>query len=574
MDPQHRLFLEQAWAALEHAGCDPETLSRAHRRVRRGRMNTYLLALLARHGPGAGDAAQNRIRSDKDFLATLASYKLNLRGPSLAVQTACSTSLVAVHLACQSLLDFQCDAALAGGVSLAVPLKARLPGRGRACSRATAAAAPSTPAATGTVGGSGVGVVVLKRLSDALARRRPRPRRHPGLGRQQRRRGRRWATRAPSVDGQIEVIALAHAVAGRPAGEHHLRGGARHGHAHGRPGGGGRAHPRVRHGGAGLLRPGLGQDQHRPPGRGGGRRQPDQDGAGAASTARSRRRCTSTRPTRASTSPTRPSSSPTGCCPGRRRRGRRGARACPRSAWAGPTRTWCWRRRPISPPRPAEAQAGAAGAFGAHARRRWTAWPRRRPRAWRAHPSSALADVAFTLQRGRRAFRTGGRWSRRPRRRPPRCCAAATPRGCDARAPRTRTPASPSSSPAWGRSTRGWGAGCTTRSPPSARRWTRCFAVLRDGWGMDLRAVLYRPPTRPPPARGGMDLRALLRGPAARRTTRCRARAGATRPCSPSATRWRRRGGAGGSSRARSPGTRWASTWRRASPACSRWRTR
>ncbi|HEX6910567.1 MAG TPA: polyketide synthase, partial [Longimicrobium sp.] len=101
MDPQHRLFLEQAWAALEHAALDPETFPGPVGVFAGTNMNTYLLAQLGRRG-GGGDALVNRIRSDKDVLATLASYKLNLRGPSLSVQTACSTSLVAVHLACQS----------------------------------------------------------------------------------------------------------------------------------------------------------------------------------------------------------------------------------------------------------------------------------------------------------------------------------------------------------------------------------------------------------------------------------------------------------------------------------------
>ncbi|HEX2093289.1 MAG TPA: polyketide synthase, partial [Longimicrobiaceae bacterium] len=123
MDPQHRLFLEQAWTALEHAGLDPDTFPGPIGVFAGAGMNSYLLNLVARHGARGTDLLQHRIRNDKDFLATLASYKLNLRGPSLSVQTACSTSLVAIHLACQSLLDFQCDAVLAGGVAVGVPLR-------------------------------------------------------------------------------------------------------------------------------------------------------------------------------------------------------------------------------------------------------------------------------------------------------------------------------------------------------------------------------------------------------------------------------------------------------------------
>ncbi|HEU4561815.1 MAG TPA: type I polyketide synthase, partial [Longimicrobium sp.] len=212
MDPQQRLFLEQAWRALENAGCDPETFPGPIGVFGGTNMNSYLLTYLSRFGGMRGDGLMNRIRSDKDFLATLVSYKLNLRGPSFTVQTACSTGLVAVHVACQSLLDYQCDAALAGGVSVTAPLKSGyVAGQGVSSSDGHTRAFDA--AGDGMVSGSGVGIVVLKRLSDALA---AGDRIHGViLGTAINNDGaQKVGFSAPSVDGQIEVVALAHAVAG------------------------------------------------------------------------------------------------------------------------------------------------------------------------------------------------------------------------------------------------------------------------------------------------------------------------------------------------------------------------
>jgi acyl transferase domain-containing protein len=170
LDPQHRLFLEEAWKALEDAGVDPGRPP--------GRIGVFagtgLAAYLVDHVAPRREtlepagAYQAAVANDKDFLATRVSYKLDLRGPSLTIQTACSTSLVAVCVACQSLMNGECDAALAGGVTLRLPQRAgyvhveegilSLDGRCRAFDAQAA----------GTVPGSGVGVVVLKRLSDAL----------------------------------------------------------------------------------------------------------------------------------------------------------------------------------------------------------------------------------------------------------------------------------------------------------------------------------------------------------------------------------------------------------------------
>ena len=122
MDPQHRFFLECAWESLETAGYDPGRYKGRIGVFAGCGMNTYVFNVLSNAavmdmvGP-----FQVMIANDKDFLSTIVSYKLNLKGPSVTVQTACSTSLVAIHLACQSLLNGECDVALAGGVSISSP---------------------------------------------------------------------------------------------------------------------------------------------------------------------------------------------------------------------------------------------------------------------------------------------------------------------------------------------------------------------------------------------------------------------------------------------------------------------
>src|SRR2546428_1647660 len=125
MDPQHRLFLECAWEALENAGYNPDTYVGLIGLFAGSSTNTYLLSnLLTNRGPiRLLGGYQTMLANDKDYLPTRVSYKLNLRGPSLNVQTACSTSLVAVCLACQNLLNYQCDMALAGRDSIAFPQK-------------------------------------------------------------------------------------------------------------------------------------------------------------------------------------------------------------------------------------------------------------------------------------------------------------------------------------------------------------------------------------------------------------------------------------------------------------------
>lgn len=175
MDPQQRLFLECAWTALEDAGYIPHHASVARKQagvigVFAGvEMSTYSLNFLARAQDwNATEQFQAMLGNDKDYLATLTSYKLNLQGPSITVQTACSTSLVAIHLACQSLLNGECDIALAGGVSIGVPQKAGYLYQKEGIHSPDGHCRAFDAQAQGTVMGSGVGVVVLKRAEDAL----------------------------------------------------------------------------------------------------------------------------------------------------------------------------------------------------------------------------------------------------------------------------------------------------------------------------------------------------------------------------------------------------------------------
>ncbi|MBV9788909.1 MAG: acyltransferase domain-containing protein, partial [Chloroflexi bacterium] len=213
-DPQHRLFLECAVEALEHAGYNPDEYGGRIGVFAGAALNTYLLFNLYSNPEilRAMGSFQTLISSDKDFLATRASYKLNLRGPSMTVQTACSTSLVALAQACQSLLSFQSDIALAGGVSVTVPKKSGYQyAEGEILSPDGHCRAFDAEAG-GTVSGNGVGLVVLKRLQDALddgdqiyAVVKSFALNNDGSG--------KVGYTAPSVEGQAEVIAEALAVA-------------------------------------------------------------------------------------------------------------------------------------------------------------------------------------------------------------------------------------------------------------------------------------------------------------------------------------------------------------------------
>ena len=170
MDPQQRLFLECAWTALEAAGYTTENCESQIGVYAGSRVNAYLLNNLYPSGERFG--LRNRIQplalGDDDYLATRVSYKLNLWGPSLKVQAACSTSLVAIHLACQALLNGECDMALAGGVALRIPEKTGYLYQEGDVVSPDGHCRSFDARAQGTVFGSGVGIVVLKRLRDAL----------------------------------------------------------------------------------------------------------------------------------------------------------------------------------------------------------------------------------------------------------------------------------------------------------------------------------------------------------------------------------------------------------------------
>lgn len=209
IDPQQRLFLEHAYASLESAGYPPQTHDRVVGVFGGVSMNSYVHRLYrAGRGRDPVDGYQVLLGNDKDHLATRVSYKLNLRGPSLTIQTACSTSLVAVERACRSLAGYECDLAVAGGASLAYPRKAVSLFHESMILSPDGKCRAFDASASGTVVGEGVGVAVLKRLDEALSDRDPIVAVIRG-----------WATNndgsskpgytAPSIAGQAEVIAMA-----------------------------------------------------------------------------------------------------------------------------------------------------------------------------------------------------------------------------------------------------------------------------------------------------------------------------------------------------------------------------
>ena len=216
MDPQHRQFLEVAWEALEDAGLPPERIAGPVGVFAGCGMGSYFYFNICSNPDLVRNTGMFLLRhtgNDKDFLATRVSHVFDLKGPSVNVQTACSTSLVAVHMAARALFDGECDLALAGGVTIELPQ-----GRGYLFEPGEILSPDGhchafDHRAQGTVFGSGAGCVALKRLEDAI-----------------RDGDRIWAVLkgtavnndgaakagylAPSVDGQAAAIAAAHRAAG------------------------------------------------------------------------------------------------------------------------------------------------------------------------------------------------------------------------------------------------------------------------------------------------------------------------------------------------------------------------
>lgn len=216
MDPQHRQFLEVAWEALENAGHPPEEFDGSVGVFAGCGMGSYFYFNLCSNPDLVESTGMFLLRhtgNDKDFLSTRLSHILDLKGPSVNIQTACSTSLVATHYACQSLLNGECDMAIAGGVTIELPQ-----GRGYLFKEGEILSPDGhchafDARAQGTVFGSGAGVVVLRRLADAIADGdhiwaviKGTAVNNDGAA--------KAGYLAPSVDGQAAAIAEAQAVAG------------------------------------------------------------------------------------------------------------------------------------------------------------------------------------------------------------------------------------------------------------------------------------------------------------------------------------------------------------------------
>jgi acyl transferase domain-containing protein/thioesterase domain-containing protein len=215
MDPQQRIFLEVSWEAFENSGYQPESCKGLIGVFAGCGLNSYYSHHVMTNPPQAESISRHLIElcNSPDYLATRVSFKLNLKGPSISLFTGCSTSLVAVSHGFDSLMNFQCDMAIAGGVYISCPPQSGyLYQEGEMLSK-EGHIRPFDTAADGTVFSSGAGAVVMKRLEDALedndtiyAVIRGTAVNNDGHD--------KISFTAPSVNGQAEVIAMAHANAG------------------------------------------------------------------------------------------------------------------------------------------------------------------------------------------------------------------------------------------------------------------------------------------------------------------------------------------------------------------------
>lgn len=214
LDPQHRVFLEMAWRALENAGYAAGTFDGLTGVFGCMSNNSYFQNHVAKH-PDVLELFGElpaMVANEKDYITTRVSYKLNLRGPSLSFSTACSSSLVAVCHAYHSLLDYQCDIALAGGIAIACPQEQGYYFQEGGIHAADGHCRAFDASAKGTVFSNGGGLVVLKRLADALADNdtihaviRGAAMNNDGAG--------RVSLTAPGIEGQSQVVELAQAFA-------------------------------------------------------------------------------------------------------------------------------------------------------------------------------------------------------------------------------------------------------------------------------------------------------------------------------------------------------------------------
>ena len=214
LDPQQRLFLECAWSALESAGYVPETYDGIAGIFAGGGSSQYFLHNIFGNPQLSKlfSDYQLRLANDREFIATRTAYKLNLTGPAIVVQSACSTSLVAVHLACQSLLSGECDLALAGGVTLKPQPQIGYAYQEGMIFSPDGHCRAFDAQAQGTVGSQGVGIVALKRATEAIAEGdfiyaliKGSAINNDGSF--------KVGYTAPSIDGQAQAIAEAQAVA-------------------------------------------------------------------------------------------------------------------------------------------------------------------------------------------------------------------------------------------------------------------------------------------------------------------------------------------------------------------------
>ena len=214
-DPQIRLFLETAWEVLESAGWDPDKFS--------GLIGVYAgMSFSSYMWQFAGDDSEldsvSAFRTimggaEKDHLATTVSYRLNLRGPSFNIQTACSTSLAAVHAAARAVMTYECDMALAGGVNVSAPLRSGYLYEPGGIASADGHCRSFDANGSGSVVGDGVGIVLLKRLEDAIAARDTVYAVIKGSAVNNDGR-RKVGFTAPAIEGQAEAISMALASAG------------------------------------------------------------------------------------------------------------------------------------------------------------------------------------------------------------------------------------------------------------------------------------------------------------------------------------------------------------------------